>query len=250
MLPFNIKPIFKPFINETGESKGTYDDLLKEIENKTCEAVAGDVTVRAIAILEFRVNNPKFMVSIYRKVVMVIWFPISTFFFHEGQILNRNSKVVLITWLSMIFIIVQIFTATLSSWLTLDQMRPRLPLSFENVGYQYGSYLNDYITQKYNCSGNNLVPLKSIEEFKDALSSGSVNAVFDELPYVELFLAKYGSSYMKFGPINQESGLAFVRILTIAAIISSEISIGREKKKIRPIQTDDLLILQLAMPTN
>ncbi|KAI3827592.1 hypothetical protein L1987_01670 [Smallanthus sonchifolius] len=126
-----------------------------------------------------------------------------------GKILNKNSKVVLITWLCMIFVIVQIFTATLSSWLTIDQMRPRLPSSFKNVGYQYGSYLNDYIPQKYNCSDNNLVPLKSIEEFKDALFNGSVNAVFDELPYVELFLAKYGSSYMKFGPINQESGLAF-----------------------------------------
>ncbi|KAI3827591.1 hypothetical protein L1987_01669 [Smallanthus sonchifolius] len=368
MLPFNIKPIFRPFINEKGESKGTYDELLKEIEKKTCEAVAGDVTVRgsrtqyvdftipyqssevymlvrathewnqtlgtflkpftlrlwmviastciciglAVAILEIRVGNPKFMVPIYRKVVMVIWFPISTFFFHEGKILNKNSKVVLITWLCMIFVIVQIFTATLSSWLTIDQMRPRLPSSFENVGYQYGSYLNDYITQKYNCSDNNLVPLKSIEEFKDALSNGSVNAVFDELPYVELFLAKYGSSYMKFGPINQESGLAFAfpresplvqffsravvnvtesdimmqmkkkylgfgvpdglqpdqalpqsldvhsfiglfiftGLLTIAAIISSEISIRRGNNKILPTSTDNILILQLARPTN
>ncbi|KAI3725110.1 hypothetical protein L1987_64885 [Smallanthus sonchifolius] len=140
---------------------------------------------------------------------MVIWFPVSTFFFHEGKILNKNTKVVLVMWLSMIFIIVQIFTATLSAWLTLDQMRPKLPSSYENVGYQDGSFLKDFIIQKYNCSGTNLLPLKSVEEYKNALSTGRVNAIFDELPYIELFLAKYGSNYMKFGPINQESGIAF-----------------------------------------
>ncbi|KAI3725117.1 hypothetical protein L1987_64893 [Smallanthus sonchifolius] len=138
---------------------------------------------------------------------MVIWIPISTFFFHEGKIHNKNTKVVLVMWLSMIFIVIQIFTATLSSWL----MLPRVPSSFESAGYQYGSYLNDFITSKYNCSAKNLLPLKSIEEYKNALSNGSVTAVFDELPYVELFLAKYGSNYMKFGPINQESGIAFCR---------------------------------------
>ncbi|XP_024964403.1 glutamate receptor 3.1-like [Cynara cardunculus var. scolymus] len=140
---------------------------------------------------------------------MVIWFPISTFFFHEGKILNRCSKIVLVIWLSMIFIVVQIFTATLSSWLTLDQLRPRLPSSFENVGYQDGSFLKDLIAQKSNYSGRNIVPLKGVEEFKNALSNGSVNAIYDELPYIQLFLAKYGSDYMKFGPINQESGIAF-----------------------------------------
>lgn len=56
--------------------------------------------------------------------------------------------------------------------------------------------------------------LNSIEEFKNALSNGSVNANFDELPYIELFLAKYGSEYMKFGPIKQESGIAFVSLLS------------------------------------
>ncbi|KAJ0752242.1 putative solute-binding protein family 3/ domain of MltF [Helianthus annuus] len=163
----------------------------------------------AVAILEYRVGNPKFTTPIHVKVAMVIWFPISTFFFHEGKILNRNSKVVLVMWLSMIFIIVQIFTATLSAWLTLDQMRPRVPSSFENVGYQNGSFLKEFIIQKYNCSGTNLLPLNTDEDYKNALSSGSISAVFDELPYIELFLAKYGSNYMKFGPINQESGIAF-----------------------------------------
>lgn len=34
LLPFNVRPIFKPFINDKGDSNGTYDDLLKHIEGK------------------------------------------------------------------------------------------------------------------------------------------------------------------------------------------------------------------------
>ncbi|KAI3827579.1 hypothetical protein L1987_01657 [Smallanthus sonchifolius] len=238
----------------------------KKVRSTTCEAVAGDVTVRAsraqfidftspymssevymlvrashewnqtlwtflkpftwrlwiaivgmcvyiglaIAVLEYRVKNTKFKDSpIHQKVVMVIWFPISAFFFHEGKIVNKNTKVVLVMWLSMIFIIVQIFTATLSAWLTLDQMRPKLPSSYENVGYQDGSFLKDFLIQKFNCSGTKLMPLNTVEEYENVLSNDRVNAIFDELPYVELFLAKYGTNYMKFGPINQESGIAF-----------------------------------------
>ncbi|XP_071729652.1 glutamate receptor 2.8-like [Rutidosis leptorrhynchoides] len=264
LLPYKIQPIFKPYINDKGESNGTYDQLLHVIEGTTCETVAGDVTVRAsraqyvdfttpylssevymlvhgshewnqtlwtflrpftkrlwfaiigmciyigvaVAILEYRADNPKFTAS-YKTVRMIIWFPVSMFFFNEGKILNRNSKVVLVMWLSMIFIVVQIFTATLSSWLTLDQLRPRLPSGYENFGYQNGSFLKDFIIDKYKRNDTNLVPLNSVEEYKTALSSGRVTAVFDELPYIELFLAKHGSDYMKFGPINQESGIAF-----------------------------------------
>ncbi|XP_071729654.1 glutamate receptor 2.5-like [Rutidosis leptorrhynchoides] len=263
-LPYRVQPIFKPYVNYTGYSNGSYDELLHVIEGTTCEMVAGDVTVRssrgqyvdfttpylssevymlvhgslawsqtlwtflrpftkrlwfaivgmciyigvAVSILEYRADNPKFTAS-YKTIRMIIWFPVSTFFFNEGKIVNRNSKVVLVMWLSMIFIVVQIFTATLSSWLTLDQLRPKLPSNYESVGYQDGSFLRDFIKNKYMCNDTNLVALHSAEEYKTALSSGNVTAVFDELPYIELFLAKYGSDYTKFGPINQESGIAF-----------------------------------------
>ncbi|KAI3709158.1 hypothetical protein L2E82_38917 [Cichorium intybus] len=265
LLPYNVQPIFKPFVNDKGESNGTYDQLLDHIEGQTCEAVAGDVTIRgnraqhvdftipylnsevyvlvrgshewnqtlwtflrpftwrlwitifaacictgvALAFLEYREGNPKFSCPVYTQLIMVIWFPISTFFFHEGKIQNRCSKVVLVMWLSMIFIVIQIFTATLSSWLTLDQLLAKLPSSFENAGYQDGSFLKDLIIQRCNCSDKHLVPLRSVEEYKNSLSNGSVNAIVDELPYIELFLAKYGSDYMKFGPIYQEAGIAF-----------------------------------------
>ena len=34
LLPYNVQPIFKPFINDKGEMNGTYDQLLKHIEGQ------------------------------------------------------------------------------------------------------------------------------------------------------------------------------------------------------------------------
>ncbi|KAJ0599351.1 putative solute-binding protein family 3/ domain of MltF [Helianthus annuus] len=264
-LPFNVRPIFRPFINETGGMNGTYDDLLRHIEGQKCQAVAGDVTIRgnraqyvsftipylaaeiymlvhatpewiqtlgtflkpfttrlwitlvcaciltgiAVALLEYRADNPKFESPFYKQLLMVIWFPISTFFFHEGEIRNKCTKVVLVMWLCMIFIVLQIFTATLSSWLTLDQLRPRVPSDHEKIGYQGGSFIKDLIIQKYKCSGKHLQALNSYREFKNALDNGSVDGIVDHLYYIDLFLAKYPSEYTKVGPIHQEAGIAF-----------------------------------------
>ncbi|PWA34596.1 Extracellular solute-binding protein, family 3 [Artemisia annua] len=125
-----------------------------------------------------------------------------------GRIRNKFSKVVLVMWLSMLFMVLQIFNATLSSWLTLDLLRP--PWSaVETVGYQEGSFIKDLINKRYNFSGKNVKPLHSAEEYKNALSNGSVDVILDELPYIELFLSRYGSEYIKYGPVKQEPGFAF-----------------------------------------
>ncbi|PWA48632.1 Extracellular solute-binding protein, family 3 [Artemisia annua] len=264
LLPYNVRPIFKPFIDKKGHNYGTYDQLVQHIKGKTCEAIAGDITMRgaraefvsftipylnadvymlvratrdlhqtlwtffkpfttrlwitlvfacfstgiSLAFLEFREHNPEFASPFYRQLVMVIWFPISSFFLNEGRMRNKCSKVVLVMWLSVLFMVLQIFTATLSSWLTLHQLRP--PLSkLEHVGYPYGSFVKNFIMDKYNISATSLLPLNNAEDFKNVLSNGTVDVIFDELPYIELFLSKYGSEYTKLGPIIQAPGFAF-----------------------------------------
>lgn len=151
----------------------------------------------------------------YIKFLLLNYLLIDVLFLISGRIRNKCSKVVLVMWLSMLFIVLQIFTATLSSWLTLDQLRP--PLStVETVGYHGGSFLKDLIIQKYNLSGISVMPLDSVEEYKNALSSGDVDVIFDELPYIDIFLSKYGSEYLKFGPVKQEPGFAFVSLFSLS----------------------------------
>ncbi|XP_028773652.1 glutamate receptor 2.7 [Neltuma alba] len=54
-----------------------------------------------------------------------------------------------------------------------------------------------------------LKPYETPEEYDRALASGEVAAIFDEIPYVRLFLSKFGSKYAMVGPTYQTTGLGF-----------------------------------------
>ncbi|PWA94223.1 ionotropic glutamate receptor, metazoa [Artemisia annua] len=165
----------------------------------------------AITRLEYSVGNPELKVPMYQQVLMVIWFPISVLFFYEGRILNRCTKFVLVIWLSMIFIVIQIYTASLSSWLIVNQLQPKLPNHYHVVGYEDGSVVRDLATDReiFPTGIDELQPLSNMEEYKTDLDKGIVDAIFDEGPYIDIFLAKYGDSYIKVGPLLEEPGFGF-----------------------------------------
>ncbi|KAL8236891.1 hypothetical protein R6Q59_017972 [Mikania micrantha] len=165
----------------------------------------------AIGFLEYREQNPSFyQAPFFQKLFMIIWYPVSKIFLQEGEIRNKCSKVVLVVWLLTIFIVMQIFTACLSSWLTLNQLQPKVPKQLNAVGYQNGSFVVDFVNDHVkNLTRGEPVPLSSMDDYKNALENGTVDAIFDELPYIDIFLAKYGGHYMKVGPIADEPGLAF-----------------------------------------
>jgi len=54
------------------------------------------------------------------------------------------------------------------------------------------------------------------EEYNEALSNGSHNggvaAIFDEIPFIKLFLAKYCSKYTMVGPTYKTGGFGFVSL--------------------------------------
>ncbi|OWM75201.1 hypothetical protein CDL15_Pgr023722 [Punica granatum] len=58
-----------------------------------------------------------------------------------------------------------------------------------------------------------LIPYSSIEEFQDALTKGTgnggVDAIFNEIPYLKLYLAKYCNMYTVVGPTYKTDGFGF-----------------------------------------
>jgi ABC-type amino acid transport substrate-binding protein len=48
------------------------------------------------------------------------------------------------------------------------------------------------------------------EEYADALSSGQVTAVFDEILYLKLFLSQYCNDYTMFSPVYKTDSFRFV----------------------------------------
>ncbi|KAK2966718.1 hypothetical protein RJ640_000619 [Escallonia rubra] len=100
-------------------------------------------------------------------------------------------------------------TANLSSIFTIDQSQPIEPREIKSVGYQEGSFVRDLLAEKYD-SGVSLNSYTTIDQYNDALMNKSVDVIYDELPYINLFLHKHGSNHVKVGPIYKRIGFGFV----------------------------------------
>ena len=130
------------------------------------------------------------------------------------------SRFVLVVWIGFAVILMQIYTASLSSVLTVDQLQPTFDSVNElrtkgyNIGYQNGSFVKGFLMEQLNFTESHLIPYKTIEEYHKALTKGHKNggvaAIFDEIPYIRVLLAKYVSHYMMAGPIYRTDGFGFV----------------------------------------
>ncbi|KAJ7955739.1 Glutamate receptor-like protein [Quillaja saponaria] len=120
-------------------------------------------------------------------------------------------------WLMLAFILAQSYTANLSSILTLDQLQPsylslkELIAKGHQVGYQSDSFVGDQLlVQRLKFDRSKVMPYGSITDYHHALKTGNVSAIFDEIPYIKMFLKKYGSKFMMVGPTYRTDGLGFV----------------------------------------
>ena len=128
----------------------------------------------------------------------------------------------LLIWLFVVLILNSSYTASLTSILTVEQLSSpikgieSLVTSNDRIGFQRGSFAENYLAEEYNIARSRLVPLNSDEDYAKALKDGpqkegGVAAVIDERAYIELFLA----DRCDFSIVGQEfskSGWGFVSI--------------------------------------
>lgn len=120
----------------------------------------------------------------------------------------------------MVLIFTQSYTASLASLLTVQNLQPavsgidELRRNGHFVGYLKNSYVKELLTGHLNFSESRLRSYASPEEYNDAMTKGSKNggidAIFEEIPYVKVFLAKYCSKYKVVGPTYKSAGFGFV----------------------------------------
>lgn len=124
---------------------------------------------------------------------------------------------VLIIWLFVVLIITSSYTASLTSILTVQQLSPyvrgieSLISSNDRIGFQIGSFAENYLIEELNIAKSRLVPLGSPEEYADALNRGRVAALVEERPYVDLFLSN-NCMFQAVGREFTKSGWGFVSI--------------------------------------
>ncbi|KAM7252653.1 hypothetical protein ACFE04_008162 [Oxalis oulophora] len=268
-LPFDVEYEFVPFVNITAED--SYDELLRQIENKIVDGVAGDMTIifNRTSFVDFTlpytesgvtmlvpIKKEKDMwvvvkpfswdlwlailvvsvfigcvllvlerhnttASIKRFVGVIFWLPVASVVSSQGEkVINNSSKFVLVVWLFLAVVLMQCYTASLSSMLTVNQLLPtytsvdELKKGGYYVGYQAGSFVEyTLLIKKLGFDRSKLRAYSTIEAYRDALSNGSKNggvaAIFDEIPYIRMFLAKYGSDFMMAGSTYRTGGFGF-----------------------------------------
>ncbi|KAH9654078.1 glutamate receptor [Citrus sinensis] len=101
----------------------------------------------------------------------------------------------------------------------LDKLEPtfdnleRLRTKDHFIGFQRGCFVGNLLEKQFNFSRSQLKSYGTIQEYHEALSNGSKNrgvtAIFDEIPYVRVFLKAYDSQYTTAGLIYRTVGFGF-----------------------------------------
>ncbi|KAL5557360.1 hypothetical protein UlMin_039596 [Ulmus minor] len=203
-------------------------------------------------ILDHRTNED-FRGPPRKQLVTIMCFSFSTLFFsHKKRTGSNLARFVLIIWLFVVLVLNSSYIASLTSILTVEQLSSpvkgieSLVTSNEPIGFQRGSFTENYLTDELKIHHSRLVPLNSHEEFEKALkdgpSGGGVAAVVDERAYMEVFL----STRCDFSIVGQEFtkmgwGFAFPRDSPLAIDFSTAILKLSENGNLQKLQNKWLM---------
>ncbi|CAK8564225.1 unnamed protein product [Lathyrus sativus] len=154
------------------------------------------------------------------SAITMLWFPLSQAVLPERKVVANNCSIfVLMVWLLLAFVLMQSYTANLTSILTLDQLQPSfmdvndLKKGDHYVGYQDGSFVYNLLVQQLKFNPLKLKAYRTISSYHHALKLGSKNggvtAIFGEEPYLNVFLQKVKSNYIITGPTYRTGGFGF-----------------------------------------
>ncbi|KAK7283151.1 hypothetical protein RIF29_12472 [Crotalaria pallida] len=166
-------------------------------------------------VLEHRINKD-FRGPPSHQIGTSLWFSFSTLVFaHREKVVSNLSRFVVTVWVFVVLILVQSYTASLTSHLTVEQLSPSITDVHQllhnkmNVGYLGGSFVRR-ILKDLGFQDSQLIVYNSAEECNDLFTNGSIAAVFDEVPYVQRFLGIYCSNYAMHEPRYKTGGFGFV----------------------------------------
>ncbi|PWZ21205.1 Glutamate receptor 3.1 [Zea mays] len=206
LLPYPVTYRFIPFGNDTENPH--YSQLVQMVADNPftlgmwCVTGLSFLVVGVVIwILEHRINDD-FRGSPRQQIITIVWFSFSTLFFaHRENTMSTLGRGVLLIWLFVVLIIQSSYTASLTSILTVQQLDTSirglddLKNSDYPIGFQVGSFVEEYMIKELNISQSRLKALGSPDEYAENLKlgpkKGGVMAIVDERPYVELFLSTY-----------------------------------------------------------
>ncbi|XP_052209396.1 glutamate receptor 2.7-like isoform X2 [Diospyros lotus] len=168
-----------------------------------------------IWVLEHRINVD-FRGPPSYQAGTIFWFAFSTMVFAQKErIVSNLGRFVVIVWCFVVLILIQSYTASLTSMLTVQHLQPSVTDLSElikrnkNVGCQDGSFVKNILEELGFNESRSIKIYKSSEELDELFRNGSIAAAFDEIPYMQVFLSKYCSKYTMLPPTNRTDGFGF-----------------------------------------
>ncbi|KAL6660689.1 hypothetical protein ACP70R_001724 [Stipagrostis hirtigluma subsp. patula] len=173
-------------------------------------------------------TNQEFRGPPASQIGSIFYFSFATLVFaHRERIVNNLSRIALVVWLFAVLILQQSYTASLSSRLTVEQLQPTVTNLDEvirkgaSVGYPKDSFLPGLL-ERLKINHKKLIPFNSPEEYNEALSTGTVAAIVDEIPYLKVFLSIYCDNYTMVGPTYKLDGFGYSFRCTLKFLSASK----------------------------
>ncbi|XP_024993031.1 glutamate receptor 2.7-like [Cynara cardunculus var. scolymus] len=171
-------------------------------------------TMFVVWFMEHQVNQ-EFRGPWKEQLGTALWFTFNSLFFsHREKIQSNHSKVVVMIWLFVVFILTSSYTASLTSMLTVRVLEPTvrdiewLRKNNASVGCDPDSFVSEYLMDVLNLK--NIMNVSTQDQYPEYFKNGSISAAFLELPYQKYFLEEYCNKYTAVAPSYKFGGLGFV----------------------------------------
>ncbi|KAJ7966618.1 Glutamate receptor [Quillaja saponaria] len=147
----------------------------------------------------------------------MLWFSVTVIFFTQSEPIKSNlARFVLAPWLFVILIVTASYTASLTSMMTVSQLRPSvldietLQRTNATIGCNRKSFIVKYLTDVLKFSPETIRRFDSINDYPTAFENKEIVAAFFIAPHAKIFLTTHCKGYIKSGPTYKMGGLGFV----------------------------------------
>ncbi|GMY37684.1 glutamate receptor 2.7-like [Fagus crenata] len=172
-------------------------------------AIMLNYTMFIVWFLEHQ-SNPKFQGSSKDKIGTAVWFAFCTLFFAERESVYSNStRVVVVVWLFVAFVLTASYTANLSSMLTIERLEPSIEMNNATIGFNKGSFVGKYLVEILHFKPASIKEIENGEQYIKKFESNGITAAFLERPYAEVFLKKYCKGYSSSSAAYRFGGFGF-----------------------------------------
>ncbi|CAH8362089.1 unnamed protein product [Eruca vesicaria subsp. sativa] len=180
-----------------------------------------------------RPENTEFQGSWSQQIGVMLWFGFSTLVYAHREKLKHNlSRFVVTVWVFAVLILTTSYTATLTSMMTVQQIRFNSNKDF--IGHLSGSLIANASLASTNINATNVRGLNNSADYTKALLNNSVAFIIDELPYLNVLLGEKPDHFLMIKPQITTNGFGFMfqKGDELVHLVSKEISELRTKGRL------------------